>query len=584
MPLHRVFHRPLHPVLHKFGWVAGYQPPDLTFLFDGTTASYDYDVQDMSTLWADTAGTTPAELDGTLSRIDTKGDIRTQPVVRFADGDEATLIRDPSGMLWARSTGASRFNMDPGSSDLATPNTVIAIFRLPGLPDSLRPFFDGAAEAGSGNRHYLGVTSDNRLAMWAGTTFGFQFSGPPRINEPDFAVAVFDGESSFMESVLTIANSNSINSTSARGITLFSHQSGSPKLAVDLHRVIVLNRRITTEERALLIERLRAAFSVPTVDWAGEDIVAKSGAVGSTQQGYGSLAANGEIYCAPFNGDVSLVINPDAGTVRGLDLGTGNGGHLGAVSIGDKVYYVPFASDKPFLVADTADADALSTITITGRDSAHQWYRSVSDGTYLYLLPYAGGRVCRVDLSDDSASLYGDALPHTSAASFGFGPLVDGKIYLPGRNRSVLIVFDTATGTYDAFDMGASGIGASGNGHYSGGVYHAPTNRVYFTPRAETRFMYFDIASQTINYFGSGLQEIDRKWGAELLIDDKIYLLWRNENRHVEIDPYTLNWRYLGVQYRGPVTFQSFVGAVRIGDEIFGIPFDAGFVRKWTVL
>lgn len=274
------------------------------------------------------------------------------------------------------------------------------------------------------------------------------------------------------------------------------------------------------------------------------------GSVSSSNKYFGgSLAPNGNIYCAP--GDVSnvLIINPytntfDRTTLSGITnsnypvIGTNlSDKWTGSVTFRNNIYMVP-QSAKCMLNVNTTN-NTFSFIDISSlANVTYNWYGAVlSANSNVYGIPHENSKVLRYDFSNNVASAIDISGTPGGTYKYACGVLApNGNIYgIPLEATSILVI-NPVTNTARCDIPGLTGL--SSGSKWLGGAL-APNGKIYCAPYNSTQVLVIDPSNNTYSLLAPTFAG-NEKWNSAVLAPNgKIYCVPHRSTQMLVIDPTT---------------------------------------------
>lgn len=163
----------------------------------------------------------------------------------------------------------------------------------------------------------------------------------------------------------------------------------------------------------------------------------------------GALAADGNIYFAPSNATTLLVIDTMNQTARALtatQLGlaasalNGSSKYSGMVSVGNRVYAIPFVATNVLLVDVLAGTATQPNYGLTLSDSS-KWSRAVVFGALIYCVPFSATDILVIDTTAQTAVRTAMGADLTGTNKWRAIVAVGRKLYgIPGESTSFLVI------------------------------------------------------------------------------------------------------------------------------------------------
>jgi streptogramin lyase len=303
----------------------------------------------------------------------------------------------------------------------------------------------------------------------------------------------------------------------------------------------------------------------------------------------GVRANNGKIYCAPYDAEHILKIDPIQGTVETLDdvelpetelPETGNG-YLwasGALAQDNYIYYMPF--DARRIMRLNPDNDSLTSV---GDDLGEQGFKYigtvVGNDDCVYGIPHEATRIIKFDPTNpDTTSTVGEEAEEGEFECDNGVLGGDGNIYAVNRYGQILQI-DTTSNNYTWIgDRIYSGYGP-GWGHPIVGADKC----IYWPPSHANRVLKFDPETQQLpSLVGDDLGEgWCLKWqGGALATDGVIYCFPDRATQVLAIDPFKEMLMTLKNNFR---QHPQELGLLFVKDEECNETFYCSAVRKFGI-
>lgn len=442
----------------------------------------------------------------------------------------------------------------------AQPNTLFVVMKVPsgGIPASGQfPWVDGSL---STNRHWLGSTSlsaPKTLGIWAGDPF---LKGTETAEGTYIFRSVYNGASSSLHDSGGLRASGTTSTGGLSGITLGSRYDNAQYTKSLIAEVIGYNRVLTSGEIADVEGYLLAKYGqLPGIGLFGSY-------VGAEKWAYGVLADNGKIYCAPFDENRILKIDPSvpSASTIGTSLGSANNSWIGFIKAASgNLYAVPGRQNLILKVDPTTD-----TITsFTPADYNEYYGGALADNGKIYCCPFTKDNVLVIDPATDTSALITGVTRTNTTNQWGwFIKGNNGKLYAAPRSEGSVLVVDPSADTlsYIATGMGTSTLVTK----YAGGV-RAQSGEIYFTPRDAETLLIVDPATDTVRTAGT-LPAGHYKWTGGIAVGKYVFFFPRDSNTILRVDCTNDNIEYFDTRL---ITVDKWVGAVSDGTTVFMVPF-----------
>lgn len=212
-------------------------------LFENDEEGAWYDPSDLSTVWQDAAGTTPATAGDPVGRIDDKsgnGNHATQ-----STSTARPTLQTSGGLYYLEFVVDDFMQTAAFASPLAQPNFISLAGLLPDSTSVSALYFDGLA---SGSRHYS-YANKNSTAILVGTDGGSYSGTEPDGTSTNVWSFNFDGASSYLRQDGTQVATGNTGATTFGGLTLMGNITpvASPH-TTNMHGFVLVNRALTGGE------------------------------------------------------------------------------------------------------------------------------------------------------------------------------------------------------------------------------------------------------------------------------------------------------------------------------------------------
>lgn len=253
----------------------------------------------------------------------------------------------------------------------------------------------------------------------------------------------------------------------------------------------------------------------------------------------GTLAPSGKIFCIPHHENCVLILDPETSSIDTTSLTSTDTSYYkwsgGVLADNGKIYGVPYSSEY-FLVLDP-EAETTEEIRVpTPAEGSYKWWGGVlADNGKIYCIPHNADTVLVIDTDTDTAvHINVTNIGTTSARWRGGVKAPDGKIYsLPHYASDDILVIDPETGTAEALSTDLTNQGWAGQ-------VLAPNGYVYGIP-ADTSivgFFHYTEPSNVEDATITGLPlDADKWYGGALADNGKIYAVPYNAENVLIIDP-----------------------------------------------
>ncbi len=510
--------------------------------------------------WADSAGVMPALAQATAAKrpLYRAAGINGRPAVEFDGTDDRMTV----------AFGVTK----------AQPNTFFVVLRVPAgaavLGDAY-PWIDGNTSAA---RHWFGVdglVTGDPAAMWAGSSF---VDSVRSIGEDAYVFRVeYNGAASELLNLNTRVAAGNPGAHSLSGLSVGSRWDNARFTNVLISEIVGFDGILDASE----VEQVEDYLSYEYGIYKNPLRFIGSSYAGSSKWAYGATSSvNGAVYCAPFESQYVLKIDPHTGETAtiGPALGSGTDKWIGMVEAADgRIFGVP-GRDGRLLVVDPAD-DSVTTYPFSTSVANSRYYGGVlANNGKIYCPPIFARDVLVIDPATNTAVTIGSNLGQGSTSNGRWGWFTkggDGKLYGAPRDEPGILVVDPSDDSISTITTGVP----DGGRKYTQGEYVSATDEIWFVPRAATTLMVLKVLTGVVRTVGTLPSGTD-KWNGVATIRGKMCMFPRYNANVLVIDPITDELSYQDTLIDGD---NKWVGAARTltGDGAILVPFSISEAAKF---